>query len=84
VGVDPPTNAHPHRFWVRGWHPAMVPLIPNPRPEVAADWTGGWVLDIVWGTTGIVVMSFPFVLNASDPALALVLARIQLREKEGR
>jgi len=84
VDKDPPTNVHPHRHWVRGWHPAMVPLIPTPRPEVGADWTGGWVLDIAWGTTGIVTTSFPFTLNADDPAIALVLARVQLREKEGR
>ena len=70
------------RWWIRSWRPALLPLVDEPQAGVEEHWSEGWVLEVSWGYMGVVNRFFSFYdLNTDDPALALVLARIQRREK---
>lgn len=81
------------RWWVSGWTPCMIRAVDHPgsahrvgwaSPMNPDAWVPGWRLDVSCGATGVITVNKGFRLDVEDPALALVLARTQVRKDHGR
>ena len=68
-------------WWVNGWHPCLLPVVPRAVADRDGHWVNGWTLDVGSGLLGINVRHQGFAIeHGLSRAAALVEAFIQVRE----